>query len=364
MVTAKEILGQLKDYVPGKSVEEVKEKWGLQSAIKLASNENPLGASPEAVKVLKEEAENVFKYPIGHAPELLKGLTEYLHVDQDQLILANGSDEIVLMIAQAYLGTEDEVIINENTFSQYKFCSQLQEAKLNFQPFTDDYEYDLDAYLEKINDKTKICFLCNPNNPTGSWIRQQAMMDFLKKVPSHVMVVVDQAYVEYATDSDFPSLIPEINEFDNLILMRTFSKIYGLAGLRIGYAIASQSIIKNLYKVKQPFNVNLLAQKAALAALKDDEFMMKSIETNELGKLDLQTFFNDNGIEYLNSQANFLSIKIGDAATFVEFLEKNGVIIRHLASFGMEEWVRVTIGTEADNQAFLKLFKEFLNERS
>lgn len=341
---ARESLSQLKPYVPGKSKEEIRELYGLESIVKLASNENPMGVPKLSQEVLSSQLDQLFQYPQGHSPELTQTLSSKLGIEKSQVIFSNGSDEMVQMVCNTYLNPGDITLSSENTFSEYKFSTIVCGAKYQTVPLK-DWAYDLDAMLEAIQPETKLVFVCNPNNPTGTWRSHQDILRFLDRVPDHVMVVVDEAYVEYAQAEDFPKLVSELSQRQNLILLRTFSKLYGLAGLRVGYALSHPDVIAQINKVKQPFNVNLLAQLAAEAALRDEAHIQGSLQMNSRGLSRIQALLQEFGFEYLETQANFIAYQVGPKAVdYVKTLESQGLITRSLASFGLDEWVRLTVG--------------------
>ncbi len=354
------ILADMHVYVPGKSIEEVKAEYNLEEVIKLASNENPLGISKKAQVAIAETASKVNSYPIGNSPLLLKKLSQKYSIDGNNLIFSNGSDEMIQMIATTYLNPGESVLSSEHTFSEYEFATKLFDGTYIAIPQI-DWNHDLEGILNAIDTKTKLIFICNPNNPTGTWVSESKLLSFIDSVPKDIIVIVDQAYNEYATDPHYPSLISEAVKRENLILLRTFSKVYGLAGLRIGYAIANNDIISLLSKVKQPFNVNLIAQAAALAVLDDSKFINDTLKVNIEGKEFLYEFLDSKNISYLETQGNFIAAHLGDTAiSLVKELESKGVIIRSLKSFGMPEWVRITIGTQHQNTILIKTMNEVL----
>jgi histidinol-phosphate aminotransferase len=338
------------EYIPGKSIDEIKEKYGLKKVIKLASNENPLGASPLAIAAYKKCTEKLQLYPRGTAPELTKKLAEKWSVKEENIIVGNGSDEILDFVARAYLNKGEVACGAKETFSVYSSATKIAGAK--YKEFTlEDFYYPLEK-LEKATGK--IIFICNPNNPTGTFYSNKEIFAFLKKVNKNIIVVLDMAYAEFTGEQE-PPIHKWIKQFPNLICTRTFSKLYGLAGLRIGYGIASKEIISNLQKLKPPFNSNYPAQMAACAALEDSKFIEKSLKLNFEEKCKLSLEFQKLGFEVLPSGANFLCVKFGkNAAQMVEELEKCGIVIRHLKSFGMPEWVRITVGTKRENIFLLK----------
>ncbi len=359
MVETRPELEGLSDYVPGKSIEEICEEYGLSDAVKLASNENPLGPSPKACEAYRKIAPTLHLYPRGNAPHLVSALAEKFGVKKSQIVLGNGSDEIIDMLGKAFLRPGDEVLGIRATFSVYRATALLYGARF-VSVSESEAKVPLESYLQAITPKTRAIFLCNPNNPTGAYYAEREVLEFLEKVPSSVLVFIDEAYSEFATASDYPRLVPQLSKFSNLMLNRTFSKIYGLAGLRIGYAFSSEEVIRAMWKVKPPFDVNLAAQAAAVAALSDDEHLRRTLEMNARGIQMLTQSFENLGFEVLPTQANFLCIRIGErCAELVKFLERNGMIVRYLKSFGLPEWVRVTVGKPEENALLVELIKKW-----
>lgn len=359
MIETRPELEELPDYVPGKSIEEICEEYGLSGAVKLASNENPLGPSPKACEAYEKVAPTLHLYPRGNAPHLIAALARKFGVKKSQIVLGNGSDEIIDMVGKAFFRPGDEVIGIRTTFSVYRATALLYGAK--FVSVSESEErVPLESYLQALTPKTRAIFLCNPNNPTGAYYAEREVLGFLEKVPSDVLVFIDEAYSEFATAADYPQLVPLLSKFPNLMLNRTFSKVYGLAGLRIGYAFSSEEVTRVMWKVKPPFDVNLAAQAAAVAALSDDEHLRRTLEMNARGIRELSEAFRALGFRVLPTQANFLCIRIGEkCAELVKFLERNGMIVRYLKSFGLPEWVRVTVGKPEENALLVKLAKKW-----
>jgi len=340
----------ISDYVPGKSIDEIKEKHNLSRVIKLASNENPLGPSPLAMVAYKECAQKLYLYPRGSAPELVKKLALKWKVKPENLIVGNGSDEILDLVARAYLNKSDYAVGAKSTFSVYASATLQTGAKYKGLALENFY-YPLNNLLKF--PKAKIIFICNPNNPTGTFYPNKVIYKFLQKVPKNCLVVLDMAYAEFTGESE-PPLNKWIKQFPNLLCTRTFSKLYGLAGLRIGYGIASAEIISTLKKIKLPFNSSYPAQIAAAVALEDVDFIEKSLKMNAEGREHLTQRLQNLGFEVLPSSANFICAKIGArAAEVAARLETKGVIIRHLSSFSMPEHVRITVGTKRENANLL-----------
>ena len=351
-------LALLGDYVPGKSTDEVREKYGLDSVVKLASNENPLGPSPRAVEAAVRVLSDAHRYPQGHAPSLTAALAAKLGVAPGKLVFSNGSDEMVQMVAEAWIAPGSEVLICEPTFSEYRFAAQLAGAEVRALPLKEG-RFDLDALLGAVTERTSAVFVCCPNNPTGGWNSRAELLAFLDALPERVLLVLDQAYGEFAPAagaSDYDGLLDQTDR-PNLVLLRTFSKIHALAGLRIGYAVASPELVRALYKVKQPFNVGLVSQAAAVAALGDDDHMERSLRLVSEGMASLRAVFASWGWTVLPSAANFLAVKPsrGSAKELVAELESQGLILRWMASFGMPDFFRITIGTKAENARFVEL---------
>jgi len=351
MLTARKELDLIPDYVPGKSIDEIREKYKLEHVIKLASNENPLGASPLAKAVYKKCTEKLHLYPRGSAPELVKKLAAKWKIKEENLIIGNGSDEILDLAAKAYLNKNDCAVGANSTFSVYSSVTKATGSKYEAFPLENFY-YPLENMLNF--EKAKIIFICNPNNPTGTYHSNRVIFNFLKKIPRDILVVLDMAYREFASEKE-PPLHKWIELFPNLLCTRTFSKIYGLAALRVGYGIASEEVIKTLKKIKLPFNSSYPAQMAAAAALDDTAFIEKSLKLNEAERTRLTQNLQNAGFKVLPSKANFICVKFGSrAAQIVERFESKGIVIRLLSSFGMPEWVRITIGTARENRKLLE----------
>mgnify|MGYP006276186877 CR=1 FL=1 len=350
----------IKPYIPGKPIEEVKRELGLDEVIKLASNENPLGASQAAIDAMQKAAEDVHIYPDGNVYRLRKKLSAKLGVGEKELIFGNGSDEIVIMLGQAFMEPNDEIIMAETTFSEYRFSANIMGGEIVQVPLK-DYTHDLDAMLEAVTEKTKMIFVCNPNNPTGTMVGREEVEEFLAEVPDDILVIFDEAYSEYATSQDYPETIDYLADYDNLIILRTFSKIHGLAGLRIGYGIADEELISYLDRVRQPFNIGALAQQAALASLDDEEHLKQSVKYNEQGKEYLYEQFEELGLDYVPTETNFILVDVerDNNEVFQEMLER-GVIIRSMDSYGYDTKIRVTIGLPEENKRFIKELKRVI----
>jgi len=351
-------------YIPGKPVAEVERELGIKKAIKLASNENALGPSSLAIKAMRKQIVGAHIYPESSAPDLRLGISRKNGVDPDNVILGNGSDEIMQMLAHVFLSAPDEAIIAENSFSMYRIVTRLYGAKPVFIPLK-KYHLDLDATLAAVTDRTRLIFLASPNSPTGTVISKNELSDFLDRLgEKRVVTVFDEAYAEYVNSPDAANGLNYISEPSPVIVLRTFSKIYGLAGLRVGYGLAQSWLIDLLNRVRAPFNVNLVAQAAAAAALHDDEHVQRSLRMNLEGMKYLSSELESLGFEVIPSQANFLTFApTTDAGFIYEELLKKGMIVRRLASFGMPDHIRVTVGTPSQNKTFVKKLTSILKGR-
>lgn len=346
-------------YKPGKPIEEVKKELGLSEVIKLASNENPYGSSKLVHDVIQAELANLSVYPDGSAGELTADLAAHLGVQKNQIIFGAGSDEIIALIARAFLVAGDETIMADQTFAVYKSNADIEGAVSIEVPLVDG-THDLEGMLSKVTDKTKIIWICNPNNPTGTIISQAELSSFMERVPSDVMVVLDEAYYEFVTDESYPQSIPMMEKYSNLVILRTFSKIYGLASLRIGYGVAQPEVISLINQVREPFNTTRFGQVAARAALKDQEFVTFCCEKNREGVTYLQAEFDRLGLHYFPSHANFILVHVGKpAAEMFDALLRQGIIVR--PGFHVyPDYIRVSVGTPEQNKAFVKAFEHAL----
>ena len=355
-------VSRLTPYFPGKPIEEVKRELGLEDVIKMASNENVLGPSPRAIEAIRNMAPQVFYYPEGSAPELRMALAEKWGVTPDQIIVGNGSDELLMYIALALLNPGDRVIHAEPTFSEYRYVATVCDAEVVAVP-TRELRHDLVAMKQAVTDRTKLIFIANPNNPTGTIVTKQEMEAFWEGLPEHVVVVLDEAYYEYAESPAYPDGLEYVRQGRNVIVLRTFSKVYALAGLRIGYGISSEETIGYLNKLRQPFNVNSVAQAAALASLQDPEQVRRAQELNAAGKRYLYQEFERLGLRYAPTQANFIFVDCGrDSRQVFEALLKKGVIVRTGDIFGYPTFIRVTIGTPEMNERFIRELEAALAE--
>ncbi|MBI3593411.1 MAG: histidinol-phosphate transaminase [Nitrospirae bacterium] len=350
-----EKIRKIAPYKAGKPIEELEREMGISGIVKLASNENPLGPSPLALKAIDRFKKTIFRYPDGNGYDLTQKLAEQLKVSPDQIALANGSNEIIELLTRAFLLPDDEVIMADLTFSLYRIMSEAARAEVVTVPLI-RYRHDLNGMAAKINDRTRMIFICNPNNPTGTLLHPHEIKEFIQKVPSDTVVVLDHAYEEYVSDPTYSNMIEEIRHYENLIILRTFSKLYGLAGLRIGYGVASEAMIEILNKVRQPFNTNILGQKGALAAMGDVAHLKASRQTNQEGKKYLYQCFKELNIHYIPTEANFIFFEIDRGKELFQWMLKEGIIIRHIQG----DLMRVTIGKPRENQLFKKKLKQYL----
>ena len=360
---AKQWVTNLSRYETGKPIEEVARELGFENAediIKLASNENALGVSPMAVHVMKKAAREMHRYPDSSAFYLRKALSAKLKVEPGQLMIANGSNEIIEFIGHLFLDRDSEAVISEGAFAIFRLIIEMFEARPVTVPMR-KFTHDLHAMLNAITPSTKIVFIANPNNPTGTMVNENDINEFMKNVPPHVVVVMDEAYIELLPTSQQPDTLRYIREGHKIIILRTFSKTYGLAGLRIGYAIAPNEGIELMSRVRQPFNVNDMALKAAVAAIKDDAFVDRTRKMVSKGLCYFERNFKKLGIEYVPSVANFMLVKVGNGRTVFQNLQKEKVIVRPMDGYNLPEYIRVTVGRSSDNKRCLDALRRVLS---
>ncbi|WP_163855721.1 histidinol-phosphate transaminase [Paenibacillus elgii] len=350
-------------YQPGKPIDEVKRELGLTEVIKLASNENPFGCSPKAKEAIAAMLDQVSIYPDGGAVELTNAVAGKLGVQPNQIIFGLGSDEVILMIARAFLTPEDETITAYPTFPQYKHNAEVEGAKVIEVPVDANGKHDLQAMLGKVNSRTKIVWICNPNNPTGTMLNEAEITAFLEAVPKNVMVVLDEAYAEYNVSGQYPDSVKLLEKHNNVVVLRTFSKIYGLASLRIGYGVGHPDVVRSINQVREPFNTTSFAQKAALAAVNDDAFIESCREANAQGIRKLTTKFVELGLPYFDAHGNFIMVDVKrDGGAVFQGLLRRGIIVRHDPSWGYPTMIRVTVGSEEQNNKFLGALEQVLSE--
>ncbi len=357
----------LTPYEPGKPIEELEREYGIKNAVKLASNESPLGPSPTVFKALKEVISGVNRYPDGNGFSLKGALCKKFSLDKDCITLGNGSNDIIEFVARCFLSPDDNAIYSKHAFAVYPLVIQSLGAE-GIEVPANDWGHDLGAMLEAINKKSKIVFIANPNNPTGTFLEKKEIVRFLEKVPENVLVFLDQAYYDYSNYEKEDISFNLIEEFPNLVISRTFSKAYGLAGLRVGFSVSSNLVANYLNRIRQPFNVNSFALLAAEVALKDDDHLKQTLRINKQEKERLYSFFNSNNIDFINSLTNFICFDCeAESNKVFNNLLPLGVIARSMEVYKMPKHLRVTIGLPDENKVFmesLSLLRKKRNESS
>lgn len=352
---------KLQPYQPGKPIDEVKRELLLEEVYKLASNENALGPSPKALEAIKKALGQVNRYPDGSCYCLRAKLADRLKVKPENLICGNGSDEIVELIVQAFMDEGEEAIVAEPTFLEYRLITEAAGRSVKTVPLV-NFKYDLNGMRRAITKKTKVVFIANPDNPTGSYVTETELRDFLSGLPEDVIAVIDEAYYDFVDATDYPDTMRSL-EGRNILILRTFSKAYGLAGLRVGYGLASTEFIDCLNRVRQPFNVNSLAQVAAAAALDDEEHLKRTKTAIAEGKKLLYKAFGAMGLPCVATQANFILVDVKrDGREVFEKLLRQGVIVRDMKPYKLDNYIRVTIGTDGENNKFVIALKKILKE--
>ena len=356
-----EYIRQLSPYVPGKPIEELAREYGLgeDDIVKLASNENPRGPSPRVREAIAAAAAGVTRYPDGNGFALKTALAKRYDVSLDQIVLGNGSNDILELATQAFLRPGDQAVYSQHAFAVYPLATQARGATGVVVPAR-KLAHDLAAMRAAITSRTRVVFVANPNNPTGTWIAPAAMREFVAGVPPEVLIVLDEAYSEYLDAAQYANSVAWIAEHPNLLVSRTFSKAYGLAGLRVGYGIADPAVADMLNRVRQPFNVNSIAQAAAIAALADATYVEESARLNRSGLAQLAEGLAELGVGFVPSHGNFVLVHVGDAAAVYEQLLRRGVIVRPVANYGLPEHLRVTVGLAAENRRFLDALRAVL----
>jgi len=346
-------------YQPGKPIAELAREFGLEesSIIKLASNENPLGVSPKAQAAIRKVLDGLALYPDGNGYELKLALSRHLGIGMDQLVLGNGSNDVLELAARAFLAPENSAVYAQHAFAVYPLVVQAMGCE-GIEVPARNFGHDLEAMQQAVRADTRIVFVANPNNPTGTLAPAVEMERFIATLPAHVLVVLDEAYNEYLEPALRADSVSWLRKYPNLLITRTFSKVYGLAGLRVGYAAGSAGVADMLNRVRQPFNVNSLSLAAAGAALDDHDFVRKSYELNRAGMQQLTAGLKSLGLEYIPSHGNFVTVKVGDAKAVNLALLKSGVIVRPIVGYGMPEWLRVTVGLESENARFLSSLQQ------
>ncbi|HEX5364489.1 MAG TPA: histidinol-phosphate transaminase [Gallionella sp.] len=350
-------------YQPGKPISELERELGITGIVKLASNENPLGASPAAVAAARAALDEIGLYPDGNGFALKDALVQRYGVAHNQVVLGNGSNDLLELSARAFLTVGDKAVYSAHAFAVYALATQAVGAVGITVP-AQDFGHDLDAMrATAVEQGAKMVFIANPNNPTGTFLSGAALHDFMSKLPANILVILDEAYNEYLPEECRYDSVSWLSEFPNLIISRTFSKAYGLASLRVGYALSSAQVIDMINRVRQPFNVNSMAQAAAVAALQDADFVRQTFELNRRGMAQIVAGLEKLGLEHIPSYGNFVSFKITGAMAVYRRLLELGVIVRPIANYDMPDWLRVSIGLETENQKFLSALTQILGEK-
>lgn len=357
---AKKRIFEVEPYRPGKPIDEVKRELKLSKVVKLASNENPYGPSPSVLKAMVKEAKSVNRYPDGGCFYLRQALAKHLSVDPNNLIFGNGSDEIIVMAIRAFAGEGEEVLIAKPSFLIYEIAARLEGAVIKEVPLK-KFRYDLNAMRDAVTAKTKIIFIGNPDNPAGTFVTENELVTFIKSVRSDILIFIDEAYFEFVSDKSYPDSVKLMKAYKNLIVTRTFSKIYGLAGLRVGYGIADTEIIDIINRLREPFNVNSIAQAAAVACLKDKVYYRRIGREVVSERNKLYRELKKMGLEYSETSTNFILVDVKRDSTAVSAqLLKKGVIVRDMAFWGLKNYLRVSIGAPSENAEFIKALKSIL----
>ena len=364
-VPAPQYVRAIAPYQPGKPVSEVARERGLVESdiIKLASNENPRGASPRAIDAIHSALHELARYPDGNAFELKEVLAKIHGIEQNSIVLGNGSNDVLELAAMAFLAPGTSAVYSQHCFVVNRLATQARGAE-GIEAPAREFGHDLEAMRAAVRDDTRVIFVSNPNNPTGTWIDASQVVAFIREVPSRVLVVLDEAYYEYLATADQSASIAWIHEFPNLLVTRTFSKAHGLAGLRVGYGVTHPGVADLMNRVRQPFNVNSVAQAAAAAALGDTEFVKDSADLNLVGMKQLTSGFDALGLDWIPSHGNFVSVRVGNAARVFDDLLERGVIVRPIAGYGLPEHLRVTVGLESENARLLDTLAAVLQAAS
>jgi histidinol-phosphate aminotransferase len=361
LIKQRKALNYIKPYTPGKPLWEVQKELGLKKVMKLASNENPLGPSLKALEAISKSLTGLNRYPDAHAIELKKAIASCLALFTEQLIITNGADELITLISETYLEPEDEIIVPSPSFSEYDFGAHLMGAKVIPVPLDHEYQFNINTILSAVTDRTKLIYICSPNNPTGTYLAKSMLEELLQSLPKHILVVFDSAYSHFATNKEYTNGLEYVRSGYPIIVLQTFSKIYGLAGVRVGFGAAPESIIQSILHVKEPFNVNSLAQVAAAAAIMDEEHVERSKQVNTEGREQLYKALTELGLQYTESMSNFILVKFGsDAKEIYQQLLAHGVIVRYGDTWRLPEHIRISIGTREENTILIEAIGSIL----
>ncbi len=349
---------QLAPYQTGKPVEELTREYGVSDVVKLASNENPIGCSPHVTLAITEQLTQLARYPDGNGYYLKQALSDFNNINIDCITLGNGSDDLLDILARSFVGCDDAIVYSQYAFVVYSMLAKIQGAT-GIEVPAQRFGHDLNAMRQAVldNTNTKLVFIANPNNPTGTGLESEAIREFIASMPASVLVILDEAYIEYSSETNNRTLL---DEFDNLVIVRTFSKAYGLAGLRIGYALSSAPVADLLNRVRQPFNVSRIGLAAAAAALADQDFIAQTRKVNESQMRWLNKQFDALGLAFVKSHANFIMVEIEDAVAIYQALLEQGVIVRPLTGYGLPNWLRITVGLAEDNTRLIDTLRSIL----
>ena len=358
----KEQLLSLKAYVPGRNIEEVKRQYGLSKIVKLASNENPFGCSKHVDEALASLAGQYALYPDGAAYALREKLAAHLRVKGEQILFGSGLDEVIQMISRALLQEGTNVVMAKPTFSQYRHHAVIEKAEVREVSLKDGI-HDLDAMFAQVDEHTRIVWICNPNNPTGTYVAEKQLLSFLEAVPKTTLVIIDEAYYEYAGARDYPQTLPLLEKYENLMVLRTFSKAYGLASFRIGYAVGNEKLMRSLEIARLPFNTSSIAQVVAQAAIEDQAFLQECVKVNNEGMQQYYDFCEKYQVFYYPSQTNFIFLDLGFSGDEVfERLLQKGYIVRSGGPLGLPNGIRITIGTKEENAEIIAVLTELIEK--
>ncbi|QED47694.1 histidinol-phosphate transaminase [Cytobacillus dafuensis] len=360
-IQTKRAIEEMTSYPLGFTPEELMNQYHLKTIRKMSDNENIYGCSPNVRESIIQNMQKLFLYPDGKTSLLIQKLSAFYNLNAEQLIIGNGSEELIRLLTRAFINPGDEAVLADMTFPRYE-ANIVIEGGISVKVPLANGVHDLPAMYEKITPRTKMIFICNPNNPTGTIVEKQELYHFIEKVPENILIVLDEAYYEYVTSNGYLQSVPLIDKHSNLVILRTFSKIYGLAGLRVGYGIMNSNIVHELHKVKDVFNVNQLAQTAAVTALENKDFILDCADKNDKERIFVCEFLEKNGLNYYPSQTNFVFIYC--QFPVVEKLISNGFLVRELKYHGYTDAFRITLGTREDNKAFLEVISQIISERA
>lgn len=361
LIRHRETINRIEPYTPGKPLWELQKEIGLKKEIKLASNENPIGPSAKAVEAIKDHLNGLNRYPDADAAELKMAIAAKLSLNKEQLIVTNGADELISLISETFLDSNNEIIVPSPSFSEYDFGAHLMGAEVVPVSFDKGFQFNVDSILSAVTDRTKIVYICSPNNPTGTYLSKSLLEKLLYSLPSGILVVFDSAYSHYASNKDYTDGLEFVRSGYPIIVLQTFSKIYGLAGIRVGFGAAPESIIQSIVRVKEPFNVNTLAQIAATTAIEDEQHIEKSKKVNIIGKKQLYKALSALGFHFTESMSNFILVHLGkNAKVIYQQLLAKGVIVRYGDIWGLPEHIRISIGSLEENRILINSLKSIL----